>query len=62
MNSRNLPVEPLKRLGTKCAPERSLAVAQDRAVEQFIEKCGARVAQWRSVDSLQDIERAVAEV
>jgi 5-(carboxyamino)imidazole ribonucleotide synthase len=59
----NLPVEPLKRLGTKLCPgARSLAVAQDRAVEkQFIEKCGARVAPWRSVDSLQDIERAVAE-
>ena len=59
----NLPVEPLRRLGAKLCPgTRSLAVAQDRAVEkQFIEKCGGRVAPWRSVDSLQDIESAIAE-
>ena len=60
----NLPVEPLRRLGAKLCPgTRSLAVAQDRAVEkQFIEKCGARVAPWRSVDSLEDIERAIADL
>jgi 5-(carboxyamino)imidazole ribonucleotide synthase len=60
----NLPVEPLRILGQKLQPgTRSLAVAQDRAVEkQFIEECGARVAAWRSVDSQSDIERAVAEL
>jgi 5-(carboxyamino)imidazole ribonucleotide synthase len=58
----NLPVAPLKRLGDKLRPgARSLAVAQDRAIEkQFIEECGARVAPWRTVDSLEDVERAVA--
>ena len=39
----NLPVAPLEALGDKLGPAtRSLAVAQDRAVEkQFIEHCGA---------------------
>lgn len=60
----NLPVAPLKSLGDKLRPgTRSLAVAQDRAVEkQFIEDCGGRVAPWRSVDSLNDVRSAVAEL
>jgi len=60
----NLPVAPLKSLGEKLRPgTRSLAVAQDRAVEkQFIEDCGGRVAPWRSVDSLDDVRSAVAEL
>jgi 5-(carboxyamino)imidazole ribonucleotide synthase len=60
----NLPVDPLRALGEKLRPGvKSLSVAQDRAVEkQFIENCGARVAPWRSVDSLEDVERAVAEL
>ena len=60
----NLPVEPLKTLGDKLQPgTRSLAVAQDRAVEkQFIEQCGGRVAPWRTVDSLETVEAAVAEL
>ena len=60
----NLPVAPLKSLGDKLRPgSRSLAVAQDRAVEkQFIENCGGRVAPWRSVDSLDDVRSAVAEL
>ena len=60
----NLPVEPLKVLGEKLRPgTRSLAVAQDRAVEkQFIEQCGARVAPWRGVDTLDDVKTAVAEL
>jgi 5-(carboxyamino)imidazole ribonucleotide synthase len=60
----NLPVEPLKALGGKLQPgTRSLAIAQDRAVEkQFIEECGARVAPWRSIDGLEAIEEAVAEL
>jgi 5-(carboxyamino)imidazole ribonucleotide synthase len=59
----NLPVDPLRTLGDKLHPGvKSLSVAQDRAVEkQFIEQCGAAVAEWRSVDSLSDVERAVAE-
>src|SRR4051794_27893541 len=41
----NLPVAPLRVLGDKLRPgTRSLAVAQDRAVEkQFIEDCRGRV-------------------
>jgi 5-(carboxyamino)imidazole ribonucleotide synthase len=60
----NLPVGPLAVLGPKLRPgTRSLAVAQDRAVEkQFIEECGPTVASWRSVDSAEDVERAVAEL
>jgi 5-(carboxyamino)imidazole ribonucleotide synthase len=59
----NLPVEPLSLLGDKLRPgTRSLAVAQDRAEEKlFIESAGARVAPWRSVASLADVEAAVAE-
>jgi 5-(carboxyamino)imidazole ribonucleotide synthase len=60
----NLPVEPLKALGDKLQPGlRSLAVAQDRAEEKrFIESCGARVAPWRPVASLADVEAAIAEL
>ena len=51
-------------LGDKLRPgTRSLAIAQDRAREkEFIERCGARVAPWRAVDSLDDVEAAVAEL
>ena len=60
----NLPVAPLKLLGDKLRPStRSLAVAQDRAVEkEFIETCGARVAPWRGVETLAEVEAAVAEL
>ena len=60
----NLPVEPLKTMGDKLQPgTRSLAIAQDRAVEkQFIEQCGASVAQWLSVDCEDDIGRAIDEL
>ena len=57
----NLPVEPLAALGDKLRPGvRSLAIAQDRADEKtFIERCGARVAPWRPVASLEDVHEAV---
>jgi 5-(carboxyamino)imidazole ribonucleotide synthase len=60
----NLPVDPLRVLGEKLRPgTRSLAVAQDRAVEkQFIEECGAVVAPWRAVDNLEAVEIAVREL
>ena len=60
----NLPVEPLSVLGDMLRPGvKSLAVAQDRAEEKsFIEGTGARVAPWRSVASLEDVNRAVAEL
>lgn len=60
----NLPVEPLRSITSKLRPgTRSLAIAQDRASEkQFIEQCGARVAAWRAVESLAEVEAAVAEL
>ena len=60
----NLPAEPLEALGDKLRPgTRSLAVSQDRAHEkEFIEACHNRVAPWRCVSSLADVETAVAEV
>jgi 5-(carboxyamino)imidazole ribonucleotide synthase len=50
----NLDVAALGALGDKLRPgTRSLEMAQDRAVEKrFIESCGARVAPWRTVDSV----------
>ena len=58
----NLPVEPLSVLRDKLRPgTRSLAVAQDRAEEKrFIESTGARIAPWHPVESLDDVETAVA--
>jgi 5-(carboxyamino)imidazole ribonucleotide synthase len=58
----NVPVEPLKVLAGKLRPStRSLGIAQDRAREkEFIEQCGARVAPWREVSTLADVEAAVA--
>jgi len=60
----NLPVAPLATLGEKLLPgARSLAIAQDRATEkEFIEQCGARVAPWRAVASLAEVENAIAEL
>lgn len=60
----NLPVEPLACLESKLRPgARSLAIAQDRATEKdFIEKCGARVAPWREVDSLADVTASVLKI
>ena len=60
----NLPVEPLKVLGDGLRPGlKSLAVAQDRAEEKgFIESTGARVAPWRPVASLEDVDAALSEL
>ena len=60
----NLPVHPLKAAGEKLRPgTRSLAVAQDRAVEkQFIENCCGRVAPWRAVSALDDVHSALADL
>lgn len=57
----NLAVAPLEALGDKLRPgTRSLAIAQDRAVEKrFIEANGARVAQWCEVDCADDVVAAV---
>ena len=60
----NLPAGALDVLGDKLRPgTRSLAVSQDRAEEKgFIERCGARVADWRKVDSLADLHAAVTDL
>lgn len=60
----NLPVEPLALIGDRLRPgTRSLAVAQDRAEEKgFIEASGARVAPWRAVETLAEVEAAVREL
>ena len=57
----NLPVAALDTIAPKLKPgSRSLAVAQDRAEEKaFIEGTGARVAPWRAVSSLPEVEAAV---
>ncbi len=58
----NLPVGPLGALGDKLRPgTRSLEIAQDRAVEKrFLEANGARVAAWREVGSVEQLDAAVA--
>lgn len=60
----NLPVAPLDVLGEKLRPStRSLAIAQDRAREKsFIEGCGALVANWRPVATIEDVHNAVLEI
>jgi 5-(carboxyamino)imidazole ribonucleotide synthase len=60
----NLPVAALEAIANKLKPgTRSLAVAQDRAEEKaFIESAGARVAPWRAVATLAEVEAAVAEL
>ena len=60
----NVPVEPLKLLGGKLLPGvRSLEIAQDRAREkEFIESTGARVAPWRAVSALKDVQAALADL
>ena len=60
----NLPVAALDVLGDKLRPStRSLAIAQDRAREKaFIEGCGARVANWRSVSNLEQVNLAVSTI
>lgn len=57
----NIAVEPLAVLGDKLRPSaRSLAVAQDRADEKrFIEGCGAAVAAWREVRTLDEVKAAI---
>jgi 5-(carboxyamino)imidazole ribonucleotide synthase len=60
----NLPVLPLEALGDKLRPgTASLAIAQDRAAEKdFVEECGARPAEWRTVGSQVDVEAAWEEL
>ncbi|MEO6580837.1 MAG: 5-(carboxyamino)imidazole ribonucleotide synthase [Sphingomicrobium sp.] len=57
----NVPVGPLAALGDKLRPgTRSLEIAQDRAAEKrFIERAGARVAPWREVGSVAELDAAL---
>ncbi|HET7576974.1 MAG TPA: 5-(carboxyamino)imidazole ribonucleotide synthase [Sphingomicrobium sp.] len=60
----NLPAGPLEVFGDKLRPgTRSLEIAQDRGHEKaFIEECGARVAPWRAVSTIDEVRSAVAEL
>ncbi|HEX5238175.1 MAG TPA: 5-(carboxyamino)imidazole ribonucleotide synthase [Sphingomicrobium sp.] len=60
----NLSVGPLEVLGDKLRPStRSLGIAQDRAREKaFIEECGASVARWRAVSSIDELRSAAQEL
>ena len=60
----NLPSASLQALGDKLRPGvRSLEIAQDRAKEkEFIQQCHGRVAPWRAVSSLAEVEAAVGEL
>jgi 5-(carboxyamino)imidazole ribonucleotide synthase len=60
----NVPTGPLEILGAKLQPSaRSLAIAQDRASEkEYIERCGAAVAPWQRVDSVEDLRVAVEKL
>lgn len=57
----NVPTGPLEVMGEKLRPStRSLAIAQDRAHEkEFIEQCGARVAPWQTVSTVEEVTAAV---
>jgi 5-(carboxyamino)imidazole ribonucleotide synthase len=60
----NLAVGPLEVLGDKLRPStRSLAIAQDRAREKrFIGECGAAVASWRAVSSIDEVRDAIEDL
>ena len=57
----NLPAGALDVLSDKLRPgTKSLAVAQDRAEEKsFIESCGVAVADWRPIETVEDLRAAV---
>ena len=57
----NVSVEPLRALGGKLRPGvASLELGQDRALEkEYIERCGARPAAWRTIDGPADIAAAL---
>lgn len=62
----NIPVGPVEALAgfrTVAPNPRALAVAQDRALEKaFLDGLGARTARWAQVESLADLEAAIASV
>ena len=62
----NIPFEPVAALTSlkPVAPTpEALRVAQDRALEKsFVDGLGARTAPWAAVNSLDDLERAIARI
>jgi 5-(carboxyamino)imidazole ribonucleotide synthase len=62
----NVPVDSARRLAARARvlpPPRALEVCQDRVDEKrFLESAGIPVPPWRSVASLADLGRAVAEL
>ncbi len=62
----NIPFEPVAAL-TPLKPvaptPEALRIAQDRAFEKsFVDRLGARTAPWAAVDSLEDLEQALARI
>jgi 5-(carboxyamino)imidazole ribonucleotide synthase len=62
----NIAVEPVAYLATKVpvhpAPQ-ALSIAQDRALEKaFVDGIGGRTAPWRKVETLEELEAALAEI
>ena len=62
----NIAVDPVTYLATKVAVHPSpaaLAIAQDRAKEkQFADDLGGRTAPWARVESLEDLQAAIATI
>lgn len=57
------PVAALNAVRTVSPNPQALAIAQDRALEKaFVDALGARTAPWAQVDSLADLEAAIATV
>jgi 5-(carboxyamino)imidazole ribonucleotide synthase len=62
----NIAVEPIAYLATKVpvhpAPQ-ALSIAQDRALEKaFVDGIGGRTAPWRKVETLEQLQAALAEI
>lgn len=62
----NIAIEPVTYLGSKVpvhpAPQ-ALAIAQDRASEKaFVDSIGGRTAPWRRVETLEELDAALAEI
>lgn len=62
----NIAVEPVAYLATKVpvhpAPQ-ALSIAQDRALEKaFVDGIGGRTAPWRKVETLEELQVALAEI
>ena len=62
----NVPVEPVRKALGACRlypPADALEVAQDRVVEKaFLNGIGVATAEWRAIDSIEEIGHALAEL